>query len=80
MNRTKQYQRFQTEKHIRRKEHIIRDVYCERDNCWTNNGKQRHRLDKGKIHCSCPMCAMKIKNLGFKHSDKKKLLSLNEQL
>lgn len=32
-----------------------------------------HRLAKGKIHCSCPMCSSKTKTHGWKHSDKVKL-------
>ena len=34
---------------------------------------EKHRLSKGKVHCSCPMCAQKTKNIGYSHSDKIKL-------
>lgn len=74
MNRTKQYRRDEAQKHIRRKEHIIKNVYCMHDNWWTRDGEQRNRLSKGKIHCSCPLCSAKTKELGFRHSEKKKLL------
>lgn len=81
MNRTKQYQRFQAQKHIRRKERIIHDVYRYHDwDPWTGDKGAHNRLNKGKVHCSCCMCSFKTKSHGWKHSDKKKLLSMDEQL
>lgn len=47
------------EKHITRKKRICRDVYkCE---YYKNDGQ----YNKGKIHCSCPICSAKTndKNL-----------------
>lgn len=38
---------------------------------------QIHRLAKGKIHCSCPLCQEKTRTLGWKHSDKVKIERCN---
>lgn len=32
------------------------------------------QLAKGKIHCSCSICKQKVKNDGWKYSDKHQLL------
>lgn len=56
---------------IERKRKILRDVY--HDELAFTHGKQFHRLSKGKIHCSCPLCATKTKKDGYSHSDLKKL-------
>ena len=66
-------------KHIKRKEKILKNVYDggflyenRHGYGWYyvfTNG-QPHRLSKGKIHCSCPMCREKTRELGFKHADK----------
>lgn len=69
-------QRYETQKHIKRKERIIRSVY-DASSAYIGSGefydyyKERglHRLSKDKIHCSCPLCSEKTKNIGFKHSD-----------
>lgn len=37
-------------------------------------------LRKGKIHCSCPMCAVKTRVYGHKISELKKLRSMEDQL
>lgn len=81
------------EKHIKRKENIIKNVYdasfgtfhYDKDstyNAYTYNGEQIHRLSKNKIHCSCPMCTEKTKNIGWKHGDKVKFdkYDVNEQI
>lgn len=44
------------------------------------NPKFTGQLTKGKIHCSCPMCAVKTKTDGWKHSDMQKLESISNQL
>lgn len=44
------------------------------------------KLVKGKIHCSCPMCASKtngagkVYTYGWKASDKKKMVDISEQV
>jgi hypothetical protein len=35
---------------------------------------------KGKIHCSCSMCAVKTNVDGFPHSQRKQLQGLQQQL
>lgn len=35
---------------------------------------------KGKIHCSCPLCAAKTGKNGYKHSDMLKFMSIMEQM
>ena len=89
MYRDKMYRRRMRRKHIRRKKEIAQ----------LNFGSGWHyefdgMYDKGKIHCSCPMCSQKTNNKGknrlkhgnyypsknWKHSDKIQLDSGNDQL
>ena len=71
MRHSKQYLRYQTRKHIRRKRNILKYVY--RDDYASSI--QGNYLNKGKVHCSCPMCATKTNRrkrsitTGWKHSD-----------
>jgi hypothetical protein len=53
-NRTAAYRRHKRYAVIRRKKNIIRDS-------WHGEWHYDHEgsLDKGKIHCSCPMCRQK---------------------
>ncbi|PWM79944.1 MAG: hypothetical protein DBY41_06925 [Clostridium sp.] len=61
-------------KHIMKKKNILKYVYGGEWLDWhTDNETQLHRLSKDKIHCSCPLCTFKVKNIGFKHSDLIKL-------
>lgn len=63
-----------TYKHIQRHTYILKYVWDSSSFIgMTKNGKQVHRLSKAKIHCSCPMCQQKTRNLGWKHSDRVKL-------
>lgn len=43
-----------------------------------------HQYSKGKIHCSCPLCANKVGKYGntpnYNHSDEKKIESMNERV
>lgn len=65
--------------HIKRKEKILKNVYDAGNGECKNNEKlgsyygytkgKSHRLSKGKIHCSCPMCREKTKERGWKHAD-----------
>ena len=48
------YKRVQRIKSIRRKKNIAKSVY-QIDTYYPHDGM----YDKGKIHCSCPMCADK---------------------
>ena len=56
MTRTEDFRRKAAKKHIHKRENIIKNVY--RDKNWYEVAKlQSHRLSKGKVHCSCPLCA-----------------------
>lgn len=86
MNRERNYYREMRNKHINRKKKIAEH------NGWV----ERHdgALSKGKVHCSCPMCANKTntKHMGrvgkywchkptnWKHSDLLKLQSMEDDL
>ena len=89
MNRDKNYYRKMRAKHIRRKKKIANSV------CYNGWGYEYDGMySKGKIHCSCPSCSQKTNNKGknrlkhgnyypskdWKHSDKIKIDSGNEQL
>ena len=76
--RTKAERRKNDYKHIAKKRKIIKDVYC--DNTLLDSlNHQLHRLSKGKVHCSCPICATKTKKDGPSHSDLKKLAAAVDQ-
>ena len=68
------WRKYQSKHHIKRKRDIIKYVYCYDDEYIEKYTPWRiaHRLDKGKIHCSCPMCSAKRKTQGYTYSDKKK--------
>jgi hypothetical protein len=78
MKRDKNYFREQRQKHINRKKRIIH----EQGDYW--HYKYDGTLNKGKIHCSCPVCRRKTNNKGrcgydpaknWKHSDLQKIES-----
>ena len=75
--RTKAERRKNDYKHIAKKEYILKHVYSNGAFDGVTRGGQIHRLDKGKVHCSCPMCADKEKYRGKRHSDKLKIESMN---
>ena len=70
--------RFQRNRTIRKKLHLLRrlgggeSVYA-----WT--GGQPGRLSKGKIHCSCCMCSIKSKSQAT-HRDSKYHVSAIQQM
>lgn len=79
MKRSRGYFREQRRKAIQRKfliekkrlgSPIANEIYDER---------KKGQLDKGKIHCSCPMCRTKTYD-ELSHRDKVKLLKANQQL
>ena len=86
--RDKNFRRTMRNKHIRRKKTIAEKIYR-----WSYY-KCDGRYDKGKVHCSCPMCTRKTNNKGknrlkhgnyypskdWKHSDKIQIDSGNDQL
>ena len=64
---------------IKRKTKILRDIYGL-DLNELGRGYHGHGLSKRKVHCSCPMCSEKTKYIGYKHSDKKKLEKIKEEI
>lgn len=56
MERTRAYRRKQRKKHIRQKARILEKV-LQADSDYRL--KQKGRLDKGKVHCSCALCRRK---------------------
>lgn len=79
--RSKAYNRAMRRKHIARKKKIAKKLYG------SDYYKADGMYDKGKVHCSCPMCTRKTNNKGknrlkhgnyfpskdWKHSDQQKL-------
>lgn len=65
-----------------RKEKIYKEIYHMEEENMPPKGK----FTKGKIHCSCPMCAKKTnsnnKNIetGWKHSDLQKLQKVSDKI
>ena len=39
-----------------------------------------HQYSKNKIHCSCPLCSAKTRNIGNSISDERKKNSLDSQM
>lgn len=78
MNRNICYNRFNSDIHVKRKVNIIKHVYGfnNEDSPSYISGK----LNKGKIHCSCPMCRSKTKTLGWKYQDLKNIEKCNYDL
>lgn len=74
MNRPKEYVRFQRYTHIQRKKRIIK----EQDGYW--HYKHDGVLSKGKIHCSCYMCAAKTSLHGPKISELRKIEAMDYQV
>lgn len=67
---TKTYKRFKTQVHISRKKRIVKDCWGLSSDFIPNVLTQPHRLSKGKVHCSCPMCSRKTRKNGWKYRDK----------
>ena len=74
------YRRRMRAKHIQRRTLI--GIRCMCRSNLEGNKKEQGRLAKGKIHCSCPLCACKSTKdkgvhtnslAGYKISDKRKL-------
>lgn len=76
MERTRAYRRDVRNKAIARKKGIVKRVYCSGD--WYPHDGQ---YSKGKIHCSCKMCAFRVydKNV-VTESDKRKIEKMDSEL
>lgn len=89
MNRDRSYYRKMRSKHIRRKKRI---AHLNFGNGW--GYEYDGMYNKGKIHCSCPMCSRKTNNKGknrlkhgnyypskdWKHSDLQKIQKMDDEL
>ena len=82
--RNDNYRRKQRHKHICRRLEIIKNVYQDNPIYWCGNDPGR--LDKAKIHCSCPLCSAKTRNkhkrrgsgsINYKISDQRKVDAMN---
>lgn len=71
-NRSRAYYRHHRRRTIRRKLKIAVQYG------WNISCKGHYA--KGKIHCSCSLCAVKTRKDGFPHSQMKKLQYLDQQL
>lgn len=72
MSRSKAYRLYQRRTHINRKKRIIKS----QNDYW----HYRHdgELDKGKIHCSCPMCRHKSCDMASFSNQRKLISSIDE--
>lgn len=70
-NRSRAYFRHHRQRVIRRKSTIAKHIG------WYS--RFSGYFAKGKVHCSCSMCAQKTKKDGFPHSQIKQLERLNSQ-
>lgn len=73
------YHQHYTKVHIHRKAEILRYFMLGPDDL-CRELKEPHRLNKGKVHCSCPLCTEKTRNLGWKHSDKKRIQAMKDEI
>ena len=80
MRRPTAERRHLTQMAIERKKHKLQyEGWSDEHEAWTHGG-QRTRLNKGKIHCSCPLCSTKTKVYGPSLSDFKKLERMQSSL
>ena len=80
MQRPRAERRHLTQMAIERKaEKLKHGGWYNAYNDWTYGG-QRNRLNKGKIHCSCPRCSSKTKYYGPTISEFKQYEKLQSSL
>lgn len=59
---------------ISKRKHIVKDC-MQSDPNWDIRLQETGRLNKNKVHCSCPLCSKKkTRKNRHTHSDKKKML------
>lgn len=75
--RDRAYYRYQRNRTINKKLRKIKSVWSE--DSLENIQKNKGKLSKGKIHCSCPMCSAKSR-YELKASDKRKLSRIIEEI
>lgn len=88
-HKNRRYRRAVRVSAINRKLDIVESVYGVRGSNYYHQPTQHGKLAKGKLHCSCPLCAAKSgKRCGvtnnsisnYKHGDKAKFERLNYSL
>lgn len=73
-DRGRRYRRMMRNRVMNRKKRIVVDKFG-REHFENGYGSDMiGKLSKGKIHCSCGMCTEKVSNLGFKYSDRQKMV------
>lgn len=80
--RGKVYRMRQTRRAILHKKRILEQVYrMDSAEQWFGEPEDHslHRLDKAKVHCSCPLCATKTKTDGWSHRDMKSMLNSEDE-
>ena len=76
MERTRAYRREVRNKAIARKKRIVKNVYYM-DNWYPHDGQ----YSKGKIHCSCPLCAFGAYDKNqVTDSDRRKIEKMDSEL
>lgn len=73
-DRGRRYRRMVRNRVMRRKKRIVVDKFGREHFEMGYGSEMIGKLSKGKIHCSCGMCTEKVSNLGFKYSDRRKML------
>lgn len=58
----------------------INKTYCSNNNINILFYDNLHQYSKNKIHCSCPLCSAKTRNIGNSISDERKKDSLDSQM
>ena len=64
MPRTRAWRRHKNYTKAKRKRRIDLDVSWYFDPLFRGRYRNLHQYSKNKIHCSCPMCAVKTRNKG----------------
>lgn len=78
-NRNRNYYRKQRIRAIERRINIRINQWGTQDTLKIYDAKQRGKLHKGKVHCSCPMCSTKS-STEMSHTDKRKFAFAESQL
>lgn len=71
LSRDTSYRRKMRNKHIERKKNIVKNIRHSSSEMLENE-RFVGGLDKGKVHCSCPLCREKTGEMGYSISDRRK--------
>lgn len=82
VNRNRGYYRHQRKRAIKRKLHILKNIKNYEDDYVT--AKTVGQLNKGKVHCSCPLCRFEkfynIEHYKYKSMEKENKKEINNYL